>query len=150
MTEQLDCESMVIALTNGVGAQLGGPIRASFFELAERLCSHKSFAPLHHDDKQALVDLLALSIFYNQVISPLESSSHLLALAQKAQATHIRLGSDKLTPSLTARFGACAGSFQRILREQHISTDLMSFSTLKEFIANYMSAKDRPTNEAVD
>lgn len=150
MTEQLDCRSVVIALTDGVGAQLGGPIRASYFELVERLRCQKAFAPLHHDDKQALIDLLAFSIFYNQVISPLESGSCLLALAQKAQATHIRLGDDKLTPNLSARFGACAGSFQKILRGQHIPSDLMSFSTLREFITNYVSAKNRPTHEAVD
>lgn len=150
MNNRIDDLTMLQALTDGIGADLGRPIRASFFELFGRLKKHERFLALETLEQQQLVDLLALSIFYNHVIVPLESGSSLLSLVRMADATHIRLGRDKLTPKLAARFRACAWAFLDIIRQQNIPKELLSFPTLNAFIANYKVTRDHITHEAMD
>ena len=148
-TSELDTQ-LLMALTDGIGAQLGRPVRASFFEVLKRLAKHKVFVSLEALDRQRLVDLLALSVFYNQVIAPLESGSSLLSLARRADATHVRLGRDRLTTRLAAQFRACAGAFASIIDDQNIPRDLLSFPTLTVFIDNYLETRDRLAHETMD
>ncbi len=150
MADQLDIQSVVVALTDGIGSDLGRSVRASYYETLKRLVSHESFIRLDHASRQELVDILALSNFYNIVVAPLESGRSLLSLAQRAQATHVRIGRDKLTSTLANRFAACAGAFHGILAGQQIPAAVLSFPTLSVFIENVLQAKESATGETLD
>lgn len=150
MSNQLDTNTLVTALTDGIGAELGRAVRSSYYELLTRLSRHELFLRLDYTSRQQVIDVLALSMFYNTVIAPIESARSLLSLANKAAATHVRIGHDKITPALGNRFGSCAGAFRKILRTQQIPSDLLSFATLKDFMINVLNAKETAQREALD
>ncbi len=150
MTDELDVEQVLLALTDGIGADLGRSVRASYYETLKRLTVHESFLQLDLVSRQELVDILALSMFYNIVISPLESGQSLLSLVQRAKATHVRIGHDKLTPVLAARFGSCASAFHKILSKQRIPVDVLSFPSLNVFIAQVHAVKELSHSETMD
>ncbi len=150
MSDQQDTQTLIIALTDGIGAELGRAVRSSYYELLARLSKHAFFLCLDRTSRQQVVDILALSMFYKTVISPLESAQSMLSLAHKAGATHVRIGRDKITPALVSRFDACAGAFHKILKTQQIPSDVLSFSTLKAFITNVLTTREKVQSEAVD
>jgi hypothetical protein len=149
MNNDLDKDTMIKALTDGIGARLGRPVRSSFYELASRLNREKDFVKLEHQTKQVVIDILALALFYNVVIAPLENASSLFSLLRNSDATHIRIGKDKLTPHIIHRFGRCVGFFKDILQSYKIPPDLLSFSTLKIFIKNVKLFLEKP-HETLD
>lgn len=150
MDNQIDRDDLIVALTDGIGTYLGRSIRASYYQLFERVCKDDHFKQLDHVTRQEIVDILALAIFYNKVISPLESGQSLLSLVQKAEATHVRIAKDKISPRLGRRFGVCVRAFQKILRTQHIPVDVLSFPTITSLITNVCAAKEAAQREAVD
>lgn len=140
MSIELEKKEMIIALTENIGAKLGRSVRSSFFELVKRLMRNDEFNKMEIPIQQMTLDLLALSIFYNEIISPLEGGRSFLALAKKSKASHIRIGEDKLTEKFANRASYCLGKFYSILDNNNIPLNLLSFSTLNSFIDNIKSA----------
>jgi len=131
---------MVVAITEGVGAHIGRSVRSSFYKLADRLPSVTNFSKLDFSMQQQIIDILALSIFYNEVVQPLESGRAFFSLASRSNATHIRIGADKLTSRFAGRSLYCVSSFYAILQQHDINTEMLSFSTLQEFVTKITAA----------
>lgn len=146
----VDTKSVIVALTDGIGVPLGRAARSSYFELIRRLAGNERFNRLDPTGRQQVADVLALSIFYGQVVAPLESGRSLLRLAHGAQAQEVRIGRDKLSKKFSDRIGGCVAAFQRILRAQRIPKEVLSFAKLDNFINNVMSAREKAKRETLD
>ena len=94
--DQLDKQSVINALTDGIGAAFGRAARRSFYEQLQRMQTLRQFERIEFDNKQQLVDLLALASFHQSVVVPIESARNFLGVLRKAGATHLRVGGDKL------------------------------------------------------
>lgn len=150
VNKQIAKNDLISALTDGIGAYLGRSIRASYRRLFERVCKDAHFKQLDYITRQEIVDILALAIFYSEVISPLESGQSFLSLTRKAKATHVRIAKDKISLRVGRRFGVCVNAFQKILRTHHIPVDVLSFSTITSLINNVCAAKETAQREAMD
>jgi len=145
----IDNESVIRALTSGIGAHLGRQALRSFFELESRLKRVPDYTQLDSRSQQLVVDLLALSVFYTTVISPLESSTELFSIANRAGATHIRIGEDKLTSTVALNMQRCVRGFTDVLRRTDVPIDLLSFSSLPRFVKRIVTVAAFKENEAL-
>lgn len=141
---------MIISLTSGIGPILGRETRSSFYEIADRLHSQPVYAKQDSTMKQWVVDMLALSVFYTTVVVPLECGNSFYDIAAKAGATHVRIGSDKITKKWTGMSVRIVNDFQGILRKLRIPIGLLSFSTLRQFTVDVVSLCRKRENEAMD
>lgn len=150
MSFELEKKEMVETLTVGIGAELGRKVRLSFFTLAERLMKYERFITMERPIQQMTLDLLALSIFYNEIICPLEGSQSFLLFIEKANASHIRIGSDKLTDQFAKRARNCVSVFYSILNRYKIPNNLLSFSSLNSFLENIETTLKQRQDESMD
>lgn len=150
MDTKLDNQSVIIALTAGVGAHLGRRTRASFFELQGRLPRVTAFAQLDDASKQQVVDMLALATFYSVVVFPLEAGSSFVKVARTAGATHVRIGRDQMDARFGSQMRGAVSAFYKILSTSHIPVTALSFSTLSEFVENIVALGVEREREALD
>ena len=87
----IDNRSVIVALTNGIGAHLGQQARRSFFELESRLKRIPLFARLDGRSQQQVgIDLLAVSMFLQYRDLPvLESSVQICSPLLTKLASHM-------------------------------------------------------------
>lgn len=150
MDENLDSKSVIVALTDGIGAHLGKRARSTFFKLASRISRIPEFSKLDLAAKQQIVDILALSSFYNVVVFPLQSGSAFMTIARKAGASHIRMGKDKLTAQFGGSMRRCVRAFFSLLESSSVPIQTLSFATLSEFVVNVMAVAEEKEREALD
>src|SRR5947208_650214 len=115
MPVPLDREKIIVALTDGVGVHFGYASRKSFYQQLERLESNEAFRGRALEEKQFLVDLLALAAFYQTVIVPLRSSASFVSVLRSAGATHLRVARDKLGPRYATRAFMTTRAFHSVL-----------------------------------
>ncbi|HLP57226.1 MAG TPA: hypothetical protein VK186_00280 [Candidatus Deferrimicrobium sp.] len=149
MSDELEIKTMVEALTENIGVKLGGSIRLSFFKLAERLMKSEEFINMEKSIQQLTLDLLALSIFYNEIISPLQGGQSFITIAKKSNASTIRIGKDKLDQSFSEKARKCVNHFTYILDKNSIPISLLSFSSLHNFVDNIKNTLNKQ-NESMD
>lgn len=145
--KNIDTDSLIISLTDGIGVHLGKHARSSFYELYPRLSKVPQYNRTNLPMQQLIVDLLAVAVVYNEVISPLESGQHFSELTRNAGATHIRIGKDKLTGKFAARMRYCVADFHSMLKAQDVPVELLTFSSMKEFV-NQIIIKARENSRA--
>jgi hypothetical protein len=136
MIEPLDSESVVHALTEGIGATFGSATRKSFRQQLDRLRSSPWFRDCLPGEQQSLVDLLAVASFYQTVIAPVESSGNFVSVLEKAGASHLRVATEKLDRSYASRAWATERSFTTLLQLSRIPPHLLRYATMKEFVIN--------------
>lgn len=134
MPSNFDRESVIIALTEGVGAEFGSASRKSYFLQLERLEHHDSFARCSEEEKQALIDLLAIASFFQTVIAPIRSSAQFVGILRNAGATHLRLANEKLDHRYANRAFSAVAGFRETLSQWKIPEHLLNYSTLQGFI----------------
>jgi hypothetical protein len=62
---KLDRDRVIIAITDGVGAAFGRVSRRSFYEQLKRMETVTQFKDAKTEEKQLLIDLLAVASFIN-------------------------------------------------------------------------------------
>lgn len=150
MATQLDDKSMIVAITDGIGAHLGKRTRSAFFELAGRLPHVSVFSQLDDSAKQHVLDLLAVSTFYSVVIFPLQAGSSFMDIVHTAGVSEVRMGKDKLTKQFGSSIRKCVNAFYKILEELGIPTGLLSFANLAEFVDKVIAAAEEKEHETLD
>ena len=130
----MDRESVIVSLTDGVGAHFGAASRKSFFEQLKRLESQERFRRHSPEEQQFLVDLLAVACFFQAVIIPIRSSGRFISVLRSAGASHMRVAGEKLGPDYARRAAAAAQSFRTLLAQSEIPEKLLTYATLKEFV----------------
>jgi hypothetical protein len=136
MSTELDQSGMIDALTDGIGGILGRKARSSFYKLVERLEKMPEYQSKKPPIQQHILDILALSIVYNQIVVPLESSRGFMQLAKEAGASHVRIAKHKLDDRFIMSARKCSNLFYAMLGESKIPVSLLAFATLKELIEN--------------
>ena len=134
MPVPLDREKIIVALTDGIGAHFGGASRKSFYQQLERLEGNEGFRGRTLEEKQFLVDLLALAAFYQTVIVPLRCSARFVSVLRAAGATHLRVARDKLGPRYANRALFTTSAFHSVLTEAEIPERVLTYATLRQFI----------------
>ena len=74
-------DEMLVALTRGIGAELGKKIRFSYYDKKKIIEKDDIYRKLPTPQKLSVFDLLALAMFHEFVIGPMHGSnifSHLL------------------------------------------------------------------------
>ena len=150
MPEDLDCDGVIVALTDGVGVRLGRRARSSFYRLLGRLPDVHRFREMSVPLQQQTVDILALAIVYSEIVSPLESGRSFMKLTKAAGATHVRIGGDKLTPHFASSARSCVSAFHNMLQAAEIPAHLLSFPSLKVFVDNVVVTAIERTDESLD
>ncbi|PLX99509.1 MAG: hypothetical protein C0623_09250 [Desulfuromonas sp.] len=74
---------MIDALTKGIGAELGKPIRISFYEKEKLLIKNSAFQQCQGWQKQLITDMAALSIFNQLVILPYHGAGNFYTDSKK-------------------------------------------------------------------
>jgi len=134
MSEPLDKTSMIIALTDGAGAEFGGTSRKSFYAQLERLERSTRFQKASHEHQQSLVDLLAVAAFYQNVIVPIESSGNFISVLNRAGASHLRVAKDRLGKEFSTRSRSATQKFWQIIGRAGIPAHLLSYATMDQFV----------------
>ena len=150
MQPTLDTNTIVISLTSGIGPDLGRKVRSSFYRLYERLPQVSDFKKHAVETQQLIVDILALSIFYNTVIFPLESGRSFQSLVARAGATHIRIGKTQLDQRFGRRMNQCIIDFEILLNKFQIPPYLLTFANLKDFVQEIISQIEIREHETLD
>lgn len=132
----IDYQSVITALTDGIGTELGRDVRRSFFRQYERLVIHDDFVSLEHVEKQRIADCLAIAAFYQSVIVPLESSGKFVELLGRAGASHLQLAKDRLDQRFANRAMRLRESFNILLTQANLYTFALVYVNLAEFIKN--------------
>lgn len=150
MTTEIDKHSVIVALTDGVGAHLGRRTRAAFFELEKRLPRVAAFSRLDDASKQQVVDMLAVATFYSVVVFPLQAGASFMNVARTAGASHVRIGRDQLTDRFGSDMRGAVSAFNALLNASCIPMEVLSFSTLAEFVENIIAVGQEKEREALD
>jgi signal-transduction protein with cAMP-binding, CBS, and nucleotidyltransferase domain len=130
----LDRQSVIEALTDGIGVHFGRASRRSFFEQLDRLERHPIFRDSTPEEQQGLADLLALAAFYQCVIVPINSSANFISVLRRAGATHLRVAGDKLDQRYANRALAVATGFKTTLRQAKIPEKVLTYATINQFV----------------
>jgi len=130
----LDRESVIFALTDGVGVHFGAASRKSFFEQLKRLETHEIFHRRRPKEQQFLVDLLAMAAFFQTVIVPIRSSGRFVSVLESAGASHLRVAGEKLGPVYARNAKSASDEFRYMLSRTEIPESLLTYATLKNFI----------------
>jgi hypothetical protein len=145
MSEPLDTNGMVLALTDGVGASFGAATWKSFKAQLERLERQLIFQKAPYSQQQSLIDLLAIAAFYQNVIVPIESSGSFIEVLNKAGATHLRVANDKLDKRFANASRSTAQTFRQVISKSEIPEHLLTYATMNQFasaaIRNYSGGK---------
>lgn len=129
-----DRDSVIVALTDGVGVHFGAASRKSFFEQLKRLETHETFHRRTATEQQFLVDLLAMAAFFQTVIVPIRSSGRFVSVLESAGASHLRVAGEKLGPVYARSAKSASDGFHYMLSRAQIPERLLTYATLKSFI----------------
>lgn len=134
MSQDLQRDSVIEALTSGVGAEFGRATRKSFYEQLARLERHTKFVELRFRDKQSLVDLLAVACFYHNVIVPIESSAAFVGVLEDAGADYLKVSKYRIDPKFANQAGRITNGFRILLSRVDVPDYLLTYASLGEFI----------------
>ena len=94
--------------------------------------------------------MLAVATFYSVVVFPMEAGHSFMNVARMAGATHVRIGRDQLTDRFGSQMRSAVCAFKGILVKASIPVQLLSFSSLSEFVKNIIADGDEREREALD
>lgn len=126
---------MIDALTMGIGAELGRPIRWQFFQQRQMLERNASFSELSRRRQQFAVDLLALAIFHGEIILPLHGSANFLAGTRKLGVSQVRLGSSYFTKLDSEQVTKITRQFFALVSSYGLQIAQLTFTSPDELIA---------------
>lgn len=130
----LDLDSVILALTDGIGVHFGAASRKSFFEQLKRLQTRERFQRRSLKEQQLLVDLLAMAAFFQTVIVPIRSSGRFVSVLRSGGASHLRVAGEQLGPVYAIKAKSVVDGFHYVLSNAEIPERLLTYATLKHFI----------------
>lgn len=136
MRERQHSDSAIVVLTEGIGAEFGRAARRSFYTQYDRLIQNQRFRKRNAERQQALVDLLALAALFQTVIVPIQSTGSFVQVLQKAEATELRIGGDRLNLGWAKRARNVDEGFSILLQRLKLSPQLLQYATLDAFVKN--------------
>jgi hypothetical protein len=128
-------DEMIKVLTNGIGVELGKPIRFCYYELKETLLKSIKFHPkATTDDVQLAIDLLALSIFQQNIITPFFGARNMMERLEEYRVSSIRMANYTLGEDDRATIRHCTNTFYAILKRFGLLPSSLDFSSPEDAI----------------
>lgn len=127
-------DEMIDALTTGIGVELGRPLRLSYYQLKQRLQQNEKFQAANDDEKVALVDLLALSIFHHQVIVAFHGANNFRQGSRQLGVEDVRVGGKNLGKDFFIQSDKVLKAFFAIVSGYGIAIEKLHVSTINEFV----------------
>lgn len=127
-------DEMLVALTKGIGAELGKKIRFSYYDKKKLIQKDGIYKDLPENKKPLMLDLLALSMFHEFVIGPMHGSNNFFSSTKKYGLKSINLGSYKIDEEFNKQTLAITKSFFAIMSEYNIEIHQLSVPSPHEFL----------------
>ncbi|MFV8834750.1 hypothetical protein ACNSTU_07255 [Aquisalimonas sp. APHAB1-3] len=125
---------MLEALTRGIGAEVGKPIRVSFFEKERFIKQNEAFQKCAAWRKQLILDVAALSIFHQLIILPYHGAANFYADSKRSGVSRIRMGSQHLDREFVSVASRITRQFFAITKEFQIDVNHLHISNIAEFV----------------
>ena len=124
---------MIDALTRGIGIELSKPIRISYYEKKRYLEKDARYLQSPKEIKIFLVDVMALSIFNQQAITPLHGASNFSSGAKAYGVTRVRMGTYHLDKEFYTITDRITRQFFAICKEYGLNVEQLHISSVSEF-----------------
>lgn len=134
MTEMID------ALTKGIGAELGKPIRFSYYNLQRSLEKNNRYSQCSEEMKLFITDVLALSIFNQKVITPIYGAINFSAGTKKFGVSRIRMGDYHLDKRFFVQSGKITRQFYAIVRSYGLNIEKLHVASISDFVDLWIGA----------
>lgn len=121
-------------LTNGLGVELGKPIRIRYYDLKKRLF-YNDYAESRLDNKeniQIALDLIALSIYYQNLIVPFYGSLKFYDKLTNFDVNSIAMGAYSFNSEDRNRMETCTKAFFSIMKKVRLSPSDLVISDVKD------------------
>lgn len=125
---------MLEALTRGIGAEVGKPVRMSFFEKERFIKQNEAFQRCAAWRKQLILDAAALSIFHQLVILPYHGATNFYTDSKKSGISRIRMGTQHLDREFVSIASKVTRQFFAITQEFQIHVEHLHISNIAEFV----------------
>ena len=137
--EELYSDEIVKILTNGIGVELGRPIRFRYYELKNRFIRKLNTSIEWLDDwneknTQIAIDIIALSVFHQRVIVPFYGSSNFLTFLNNYKINSVAMGTYSLGSDDRGRMTKCTKAFYAITKKIKLSPRELNISSVEELI----------------
>jgi len=140
-------------LTNGIGAELGKPIRLSYYQLKEKLLTRINKSEnltIDEENIQIILDVIALSVFHQNIITPFYGSNNFIERLENFNVKSISIGTYSLVADDKRKISTCTKAFYAILKKVGLSPTNLAISTIDNFvegIKNRHITEDESENE---
>lgn len=131
-------DEMINILTRGIGIELVKPIRISYYDKKRYLEKDENYKNNTDDIKQFLIDMMAMSVFNQQVIVPLYGASNFGSATKEYGVKQVRMGSYMLDNNFYSEVDETTKQFYAITREYGIAIESLHISSISEFIEKWL------------
>lgn len=125
---------MLIALTKGIGVELGKKIRIAYYEKKKFILKDDIYKQISIKKQPLMLDLLALAIFHEFAIGPMHGSNHFFSSSKRYGVTNINMGSYKIDNKFNKQLLKITKSFFAIMKKYNIEIHQLSISSIHEFL----------------
>lgn len=131
-------DQMINILTKGIGIELGKPIRMSYYDKKKLFGKNENYKNCTDDIKQFLIDMMAMSIFNQQVIVPLHGAANFGSDTKKYGVEQVKMGSYMLNNNFYSEVNETTKQFYAITKEYGIAIESLHISSINEFIEKWL------------
>lgn len=125
---------MIDALTKGIGADLGKPLRFSYYEKKRYVEKNAQYMECSKWTKLFILDVLALSLYNQSVVTPLHGATNFYNDTRKEGVTRIRMGNYHIDKDFFRQTSRITRQFYAILKSYGIRVESLHVASITEFI----------------
>lgn len=127
---------MIRILTDGIGSKVGRSLRIDFGNKHKAFEVNETFKTLDEQDQLAILDLLALTLFFEQVFAPISGAYQMYSNAKKIGVSKIQMSTYSIDGVFARDFEKASRRFIAILHAFNIQTSQLGFTSVREFVEN--------------
>lgn len=139
-------DEMINALTKGIGADLYKPIRMAYYDKKRALEKNEAYKSCAAEMQQFLLDVMALSIFNQQVITPLHGASNFASGTRQYGVKRVRMASYDLDRKFYSDVDQITKQFFAITKKYDLPIEHLHVSSLSEFAEFWIKGKNNRGN----
>jgi len=129
---------MLNIVTKGIGVELSKPIRLSYYNYIRELQKNTKFQNATSDIRLFLIDILALSLFNQKVITPLYGVGNFLDGSRKYGVNKIRMGSYDLDNEFYSTASNITRQFYAIVKKYDLNIEALHIASVNDFVDQWL------------
>ncbi len=131
-------DEMINSLTKGIGIELYKPLRISYYNKKRFLEKNDHFQKSTERNKQFLIDIMALSIFNQQIILPFHGAANFAAGTKSYGVTRVRMASYHLDKEFYVLANNVTHQFFAITKNYGLSIENLHISSISVFVDHWL------------